>query len=205
MNPLLSALSQANPPATMLGVGVLVVIIAVFASLVLFRAHRTAVARLVDLIMTGQAHEARIRARAGGAAVKPILAALSSEPGRPKKRSPAMDVALVALCVAPALLLPLHGLNEIRTAAPDQVVPLTAWVMITFVVMLPTSLVGALVIIHIGVRNARTLRAACVNILARQVHAVVEGDLRNTAPPGARSATDGATDATTELDSEVLR
>ena len=184
MNALIDAIGGTPTAGLLIVAGLLIAPTTVVAAAFWYRLTNGRVTRALELAMTGQAHEARIEARKSGRALSPLLHALSGEPAPPRSRSLFLDVLLCGVAIAPSFAMIMHGLTE-KPAQPDETIALTTALMVGFALVIPASAIATLTIIHLAIRSARSVRSACVKIIARNTRSLIEaGDLRNTAPPG---------------------
>jgi hypothetical protein len=167
LSAVLDALGASLPTATLLAAGLAVIFVSATVASLLYRTQLDRAAHLLGLALGGQAHEARVRARRYGAAMAPLLASLSGQPAPAGSPGRAQDLALAFVCLVPTLALPVYGLAAIRRVPTDQVLPLVVALLVGFAALLSASTIGATVVLHLGVRRSRAIRAACLKAEAQ--------------------------------------
>lgn len=183
MSNVLLVLLESSATVTLVLAGLSIIAAAVFIAALLYRSTISTVGRLVALVLEGQPHEARIRARRYGGNVRAVLDALGGGPVAPPQFAMLREIILAAVCLLPALALPIYGVAALDGPPRPETVPLTAALMVGFALLLPASLFGAVVIIHLGTRAVEYTRAACIKVLAQQIRAM---DDRSSSAPSAR-------------------
>ena len=169
MKPVIDAFTQSTAAATLVGAGLAVMAVAVFIAGLLHRTNVGAIDGLVALAVDGKAHEARIRTRRAGSALKPLLAVLGADPRPPPAMPIVQSLVLAAVCLLPLLALPVYALAALSGPAGAHTLPLTIALMGGIAVLLPCALASAIIVAHLGARTARAVRAACVRVLAMHV------------------------------------
>lgn len=145
----------------------------------LHRSRLAALAQLTALVGEGQAHEARVLARSGGAAMRPLLDALSGASDRPASPLPIRELLLAAVALIPPFVVPLYGFGALERAPAAETVPGIAGLLAGAAILIPLSAICAAVIVHLGIRGSRAVRSAGIAILAQQARAApAEGRAR---------------------------
>jgi hypothetical protein len=141
--------------------------------------------RLLYLALEGRADEARIQARGESRELRPVLDALGGELTPPSTRPLVLDAAAIAaILVFPAGLV-LYGLGVLMRAEAASKVPAATALLIGIAVLLPLTLASAATVLEMSRRSARTIRGACVTLLAKSVKKSVDAELSEALRRGA--------------------
>ncbi len=177
---LLSILLSSSATVTLVLAGLSIIAASVFIAILLYRSTVSTVSRLVHLVVKGQPHEARVRARRYGGNVRAVLDTLGGAPVTTPPRALWRELALAAVCILPAVALPVYGMAALEGPPRPDTVPLAASLMVGFAILMPASVISAVGIVHLGARALHHTRAACIQVLAVQIRAM---DDRATIPP----------------------
>lgn len=178
------ALEMLPGQPALLALVVIGIIVAISATLLSVRGlHRLTAqsGRLLSLARAGRADEARIQARQGARDLAPILAALGGHLTAPGPRPLVRDlVAVAAVCAFPALVVAASWQASMRSDPGDRIAGLTAS-FIALAILLPTALTASTLVVTLGRRGARVVRAAAIQLLTKTVKAHADMELAEAA------------------------
>ncbi len=185
MAPLIDSILMAPLSLVLLVGGILVTI-----GFVVLHALRTdRIVRIADdlleLALEGRADEARIRARKAGRTMQPVLDALGGEVIPPPRRSMLRDSPWLILIAAPVLAFVLYNLAELRTSGVARI-HLATVLLFGTAILLPTAFASAIAVFEISRRASRSIRGACITLLAQNVKSSIDVDRKDAVRRGVK-------------------
>jgi hypothetical protein len=138
---------------------------------------------LLQLAKEGRSDEARIRARRAGRALQPVLDALGGDVVPPPRRSMVYDSPWVLLIACPVMAFVAYGLSQLRVSGETRIHVATALLFGT-AVLLPAAFAAAIAIFEISRRASRSVRGACITLLAQNVRSAVDDDRKDALRKG---------------------
>ncbi len=140
------------------------------------RRYEKRINELVELARVGRAEQARIQARNGGRELAPLLSALSGDLTLPSARAWGDELlAIGATLIAPVLFLS-HAFLMLRAQAETRVATAAA-LLFGLAILAPVGVLAAWLILELERRAYRTLRGACVTLMAKSAKASVDAEV----------------------------
>ncbi len=151
------------------GVGIVLIVVALVLALLHHRRLIDTVDRIVQLAVGGHTQEARVLARASGGWAAPLVAALGGE--RPEGRS--FAIGLDTVCAGIALLAIAQGAVTailMRKMTPEAGMAEDIGALLaSMVVVTPLALIAVATIVRVGSAGRRRVRTAGVEVIVKQL------------------------------------
>ncbi|MCK6551494.1 hypothetical protein L6R52_37000 [Myxococcota bacterium] len=167
---------MTGAPLVITAAGALGMIAAAVAVAVRQRKLNDTATRLVELALGGRADEARIQARNESSELAPVLEALGGELAAPKTKLPLITWIVLAVIPLPTLALALYA-RQLVGAVDASSLALVSSVLQGVAILAPVSITVAYTVVAVARAGQRSIRGACVTLLAKNVKAAVDAEV----------------------------